>query len=77
MSGQFYWNSWSATNETSGQVSRNLHQSQRVTFLDFENEKTISVYSKNDSKYDKDNADYLMQAIKYKIISQAKKTDID
>lgn len=54
-----------------------VNQSQRVTFLDFENEKTISVYSKNDSKYDKDNADYLMQAIKYKIISQAKKTDID
>ena len=54
-----------------------VNQSQRVTFLDFENEKTISVYSKNDSKYDKDNAYYLMQAIKYKIISQAKKTDID
>lgn len=49
-----------------------VNKSQRVSFLDFENENIVNVYSRNDTKYDKKAADNMMDNIKYTIINQAK-----
>ena len=49
-----------------------VNKSERVSFLDFENESILNVYSRNDTKYDKNSADDMMKNIKYTIINQAK-----
>lgn len=45
-----------------------VNQSQRTTFLDYEMERVINVYSENDTKFDKKIADQNMRDIVIRVI---------
>lgn len=52
-----------------------INQSQRVSFLDFENKNTFSVYSMNDTKYDVESAYKMTNDIRNTIIKSSKYDD--